>query len=170
MKFVAELLAQHLQRYPRMTLADIYKLLHQAAMGPGHAIAGEDQARAALAEECARLAAGPSEPLVDPISPDGRLARIHLRAYLAEGRDPALLGEALLRTAREIPGAPDKLMKFCACLGDLADTGRMPFERAGTEACLDDMRRRCYPVVRHSEDYRQVYRPAYRVVAVDFLP
>ena len=38
MKFIGQLLGQHRQRYPRMALADIYKLLHQAALGPGHAV------------------------------------------------------------------------------------------------------------------------------------
>jgi len=45
MKFVNQLLSQHIARYPRMQLDDIYKLLHQAALGPGHAV--KDTAAAA---------------------------------------------------------------------------------------------------------------------------
>ena len=62
-----------------MALADIYKLLHQAALGPGHAVRDPATASAALASEMPGLGEGPADPLVDPISPDGRLARIHLR-------------------------------------------------------------------------------------------
>ena len=51
MKFIGQLLGQHLQRYPRMELTDIYKLLHQAAIGAGHAIRHPTQARAALHAE-----------------------------------------------------------------------------------------------------------------------
>lgn len=173
MKFIGQLLAQHLQRYPRMALADIYKLLHQAAMGPGHAIEDEAKARAALREECARVTAAPGgspdDPQIDPISPDGRLARVHLRAWVAAGRDVDTLADALLRTAREVPPNPDKLAKFCGCLGDLADAGGIPFARTEVEAFMSDLGARGYPALRHSPVYRDTYQPAYRVVAVDLL-
>ncbi|HZP86920.1 MAG TPA: hypothetical protein VFB54_08855 [Burkholderiales bacterium] len=169
MKFIGQLLGQHLQRYPQMALADIYKLLHQAAMGPGHSISDPDNARSALLDECETMGPGPSEPLVDSISPDGRLARVHLRPYIAQGRDPQLLSEALLRTADTIVPAPEKLAKFCACLGDLADAGGIPFDRPSVEAFVTDVMARAYPVLRHSPSYRDAYRPAYRVVAVEFL-
>ena len=51
MKFVGQLLGQHLQRYPHMELADIYKLLHQSALGPEHAVADPPAARARLKAE-----------------------------------------------------------------------------------------------------------------------
>lgn len=173
MKFIGQLLGQHLQRYPRMVLADIYKLLHQAAMGPGHAIDDDARARAALREECARVSAAPGvspdDPAIDPISPDGRLARVHLRPWIAGGRDVDALAEALLRTARDVQPNPDKLAKFCGCLGDLAESGGIAFPRAEVEAFMDDLRARGYPALRHSQPYRDAYRPAYRVVAIDLL-
>lgn len=172
MKFIGQLLGQHLQRYPQMALADIYKLLHQAAMGPGHAIADAAKARSALREECDRVAGtggSPEDPAIDPISPDGRLARVHLRAWIAGGRDVDALADALLRTAREVPPNPDKLAKFCGCLGDLADAGGIPFARGEVEAFMSDLAARNYPALRHSEAYRDAYQPAYRVVAVDLL-
>ena len=48
MKFISQLLTAHLQRYPRMQLEDIYKLLHQAALGPEHAVQDAAIARARL--------------------------------------------------------------------------------------------------------------------------
>ena len=38
MKFVGQLLAAQLARHPAMQLADVYKLLHQAALGSAHAV------------------------------------------------------------------------------------------------------------------------------------
>ena len=170
MKFIGQLLGQHLQRYPRMELADIYKLLHQAAMGPGHAVSNAAAARAALLSELAALGEGPEDPLVDPISPDGRLARIHLRPYLAAKHDPTRLSDAFVETASSVAGSQDKLAKFCACLGDLADAGAIPFSRAQVVAFFDPIAADGCPVVRHSEQYRAAYRPAYRVVAIHLLP
>jgi hypothetical protein len=173
MKFIAQLLGRHLQRYPQMELADIYKLLHQAAMGPGHAIADPEQARAALRTECAALegeAGAGAEPLIDPISPDGRLARVHLRSYLASGCEIDALAEAFVRTPEVCPSAPDKLARFCACLGELADARGIPFTRAEVADYFAGVAEQGYPVVRHSQRFRSAYRPAYRVVAADLLP
>jgi hypothetical protein len=169
MKFIGQLLGQHLQRYPRMELTDIYKLLHQAAMGAGHAIRDPAQARATLQSEYAQLSPEAQEPVVDPISPDGQLARVHLRAYLAAGHSVEALADAFLATPQTHPGAPDKLARFCACLGDLADSGVIPFTRAQISACFDPLVAQGFPVVHHSSAYHAAYRPAYRVVAVPLL-
>jgi len=170
MKFIGQLLGQHLQRYPRMQLEDIYKLLHQAALGAGHAVSDRALVVAGLEQEFASMRDGPLEPLLDRISPDGRLARVHLRTYLAQGRDLAALADAFLRTPAACPASPDKLAKFCACLGDLAEAGGIAFPRAEVTAWFDDIAARGYPPVHHSQTYRDAYAPAYRVVAAELLP
>jgi hypothetical protein len=170
MKFVGQLLSHHLKRYPSMQLDDIYKLLHQAALGSGHAVQDEQVARRRLSEESRALGAGPDEPVADVISPDGRLARIHLRGYLDAGHDLEALADAFIQTARSYRGSPEKLSKFCGCLGDLASTGAIPFAHAQVTGYFENIERVGYPVVRHSQAYHEAYRPAYRVVALEFLP
>lgn len=170
MKFVGQLLGHHLKRYPSMQLDDIYKLLHQAALGSGHAVQDEQLARQRLLEESRALTAGPDEPVADVISPDGRFARIHLRAYGHAGHDLEALADAFLQTARNYRGSQEKLSKFCGCLGDLASTGAIPFEREKVIGYFQSIERAGYPVVHHSQAYRDAYRPAYRVVALEFLP
>ena len=170
MKFIGQLLDRHLQRYPRMQLEDVYKLLHQAALGPGHMLSDPEHARVALENECRALEAGPGEPLVDPISPDGRLARVHLRPYVSQGHDLAALADAFVATPGVCPAAPEKLAKFCGCLGDLADAGGIPFTRGQVSAFFDDIAARGFPVVHHSPPFRDAYRPAYRVIATKLLP
>jgi hypothetical protein len=179
MKFVSTLLKQHLQRYPQMQLADIYKLLHQAALGNGHAVRDEAAVHAALREEIATMGSGPDEPLTDPISPDGTLARIHLRAYAAAGHDIDALAHAFAATAQQRPPERDKLERFCACLGDFAATGggttpsfapgEIAFDAARVRAYFAQIVESGYPVVHHSDAFRSAYRPAYRVVQIDLL-
>jgi hypothetical protein len=169
-KFIGELLGRHLERYPRMELADVYKLLHQAAMGPGHALDDPAAARALLEREASALTDVGPEALADRISPDGRLARVHLRPYLAAGYELRALADAFQETATTTPGSRDKLERFCACLGDLADAGGIPFSRAEVTAYLTHIAAQGYPVVHHSVAYRTAYRPAYRVVALDLVP
>jgi hypothetical protein len=139
-------------------------------MGAGHAIDDPAAVRTRIESEAARLAAGPADPIVDPISPDGQLARIHLRPYLAAGHDLAALAHAFVETARVRPPDTDKLAKFCGCLGDLAQAGGIPFSRALVEDFMGQIAADGYPVVHHSPAYREAYAPAYRVVALACLP
>ena len=170
MKFVGQLLSHHLKRYPLMQLDDVYKLLHQAALGPGHAVPDAVSARKRLDEEVDALGTGPEEPIADVISPDGRLARIHLRAYMEAGHSIDALFDAFVQTAKKYPASSDKLAKFCGCLGDLAAAGGIPFAQKQVVAHFAAIAKSGYPVVPHSPAYRESYKPAYRVVALDYLP
>jgi hypothetical protein len=169
MKFVSQLLSAHLQRYPAMQLDDVYKLLHQAALGPGHAVDNPAAARKRLDQELATLGSGGAEPLQDIISPDGRLGRIHLRSYLVAGGDPEALHRAFVETANTYPPSPEKLAKFCACLGDLAEAGGIPFVPQDVRDYFEKISRNGYPAIRHSGIFRNAYQPAYRVIAVELL-
>jgi hypothetical protein len=75
--------------------------------------------------------------------------------------------EAFLQTAQLHRPAPDKLAKFCGCLGELAGEGGLPFAREEVERYFSDIAERGYPVVHHSRAYRELHRPAYRVVHVE---
>ncbi len=169
MKFIGQLLGEHLARYPAMQVADVYKLLHQAALGPAHAITGTD-ALARLEAEAAARSGSADGPLAEVISPDGRLARVHLDAYRAKGLALDALAQAFAQTAATYTGSPDKLAKFCGCLGDLADAGGLPFARAEVEAYMSARQAEGWPAVHHSDAYRAAYAPAYRVVDVTLLP
>jgi hypothetical protein len=169
MKFVSQLLSAHLARYPAMQLDDIYKLLHQAALGPGHAVKDAAAARAWLEKEAAELGAGPVETETDIISPDGRLARVHLRSWLSAGGSLDDLNRAFVETANSYPPSPEKLGKFCGCLGDLAGAGGIPFAQQEVVAYFDCIAQAGFPVVHHSKTYTDAYKPAYRVVAIDYL-
>jgi hypothetical protein len=166
MKFINELLSRHIARYPRMQLDDIYKLLHQAALGPGHAVKDVTNARAWLEKEAAELGSGPVEPETDIISPDGKLARVHLRTWMAAGRSLDDLNRVFVETANSYTPSRQRLEKFCGCLGDLAVTGSIPFTQQEVVAYFDRIARASYPVVHHSSTYTDAYRPAYRVVAI----
>jgi hypothetical protein len=170
MKFVGQLLGHHLMRYPLAQLDDVYKLLHQAALGAGHALDDPTALRERLDAEVAAMGSGPEEPVADAISPDGRLARVHLRAYLEAGHSVESLFEAFVQTAREYPPSPDKLVKFCGCLADLAGAGGIPFDPAEVSQYFAKIAEDGYPVVTHSAAFRKAYKPAYRVVTLDFLP
>ncbi|MDD5645684.1 MAG: DUF4111 domain-containing protein [Candidatus Bipolaricaulis sp.] len=159
------ILIEHARRYPLWRLDDLYKLVHQAAMGSEHAVIDETRARAWLVREMAEVGPGPDEPLVDPISPEGGIVRVHLRPYVRRGLDPDLLAEGFVRTAREFRGTPEAVEMALAEAAQLAREGMLTFPEAGVRLFADRMRRAGFAPIHHSAAYAAAYRPAYRVVA-----
>jgi hypothetical protein len=153
-----------------MRLVDVYKLAHQACLGSEHAVSDWTQAERWLEEELAQLGEGPTEPMLDPISTDGRLVRVHLRPFLASDGDVAELLEAFVRTANGYRGSTAQLRAYWADVEVIAGTGRLPFQRAEAEVHWRQMEALNCPAVRHSGAYAAAYLPAYRVVAAEFLP
>ena len=159
----------HLLRYPQMQMADLYKLLHQAALGSEHAVRDEQAARDWLERELAEMGDGPDDPLMDPLPPDGQILRVHLRPYLRAGKNPETLLRAFIQTANEWRGSPEKLKEYGAAAARLAQAGTGSIRQEEIEAFFAKMEEQDFPAVHHSEIYERLYRPAYRVVAKRFL-
>jgi hypothetical protein len=109
---IEKVLQDHLSRYPALQILDLYKLLHQAALGSEHAVSDRGSAERWLSGELAEMGKGMPEPLIDPISHDGELVRIHLQPYIATRNDPMLLLDAFIRTANEYHGDPQFLEQY----------------------------------------------------------
>lgn len=169
MKFISALIEQHLERYEKLAISDIYKLLHQVALGSSHATDSKENIHALLEKEVSMLEDGPNEPLVDPISPDGKLARIHLRPYIASNYSLSALSNAFHKTANEHQGSTDKLEKFCDCFVELSATGYPQLSYRDIAAFIKKVKIDAYPTVRHSETFRLAHQPAYRIIHLDFL-
>jgi len=160
---IETVLRSHISRYPALQIQDLYKLLHQAAMGSEHAVSDPESARNWLTRELAEMGEGISEPLIDPISADGGIVRIHLRPYISAGHAPDLLLEAFTRTANEYPGNAHLLKQFWQAAVNL--------EYFSTKKMGDffrSMKTQNYPAVHHSPEYEKLYCPAYRVAALTF--
>ncbi|MCX6033770.1 MAG: hypothetical protein NTV38_02150 [Chloroflexi bacterium] len=181
------ILENHLLRYPQMQIADLYKLLHQAALGSEHAVRDEQAARDWLESELVEMGDGPDDPLIDPLSPDGQILRVHLRPYYQAGKKSEMLLQAFIQTANEWrstpPRAPsgdrdylavtgtttEKLKEYFREARQLADEGLMPFSGETVRLFFTKMEEQDFPALHHSKFYKCLYRPAYRVVAKQFL-
>ncbi len=163
------IVVSHFTRTPSMQVQDVYKLLHQAAMGSEHAISDEQAAREWLEQEMKEMGDGPDDPLLDPISPDGQILRVHLRSFLSAGKNPQALLKAFIRTGNEWHGSLGKLEDYGNTVIQLAWSGAISIPPGETECFLSKMQADGYPAVHHSSDYQRLYRPAYRVVARQFL-
>ena len=164
------IIATHAARYPHWGIDDLYKLLHQAALGSDHAVSDEARARDWLAQELESLDPGPEEDLIDPISPSGEVVRVHLRPFVRLRLDGELLWEAFIRTAREFRGSADRIVEYGEIAADLALGGLLQFDADEITDFVARMNQAGFPAIHHSPAFEAEYRPAYRVVARLKLP
>jgi hypothetical protein len=166
----AHIVCAQLVRHPFSEIEDLYKLSHQAALGSEHAVTDVRSARDWLMRELVALAGDPVEPLVEPISADGRTVRLHLRPFRAARGDPEKLLLAFVRTASEYKGSVDELRRCWASIVELSAQGEIPFHPEDLRPFFDRMAAAGFPAIHHSAQYKAAYQPSYRVVAAEFLP
>ena len=165
----SRVVAFHVERYPAMEIQDLYKLTFQAAMGSEHAVPDHESARQWLTREMSGLAANPGEPLTEPLSPDGALVRVNLRALAEHGLESSTVLAAFLTTAQDFRGSQVRLKSYWNELEIMAADGSIPFEEKDLRTYFAVREHEGFPAVRHSETYRDSYEPAYRVVLLDLL-
>ncbi len=169
-----DVLLNHGARYPAWQPQDVYKLCHQAAMGSEHAVLDRERARAWLQQELDSLADPrpdlSGEPLIDPISAGGSIARVHLRPLVRLGLSPVVLLEAFLRTAAEYRGSTEVLEQNLDQAAALLNNDKLPISAHQFTGFFMEMTRKGFPAVHHSEVYTRTYLPAYRVVLLSALP
>lgn len=157
---VKTILLAHASRYPAMTPADGVKLLYQNEFGGGHLIRDEGAALQYLRREYAATPRDPATPLMEAIG--NGLVRVNLAA-LPENRLEEL-GQAFLRSAKIHQGSLEGFLPKLTLLKDLAQEGAFSFSSTELEDYLRAYAQAGYPMVSHSEIYRRLYHPAYRVV------
>ena len=158
-------LAFDLAEHPEAEAEDLYKFLHQAIYGPGHAIPDPDAAAGWLDRELEDL--GPL--LVDETTCEvlgGRpiLVRVNLRPFVARGGDGAELVDAFIATAGEVRGDPGRIGEAIEIVVRWlrSDGGRHLAD--ALEGLDAELAPKGYPAIHHSEAYVEAYRPAYRVI------
>lgn len=162
-----KILLTHGQRYPLMEPRDAVKLLYQSQFGGGHLVRNEAACLEYLHRE---YAATPQTgiPMLEDIG--NGMVRVHLAGLDAQGYTPEQLGQDFIRSAASAFGNRDRFLHTLSLLVKLTGDGKMPFSSRDLEAYLAEYAAQGYPVVSHSETYRNAYRPAYRVLLRRCLP
>lgn len=167
---IAPLIQQELVRHPALHPEDLYKLLHQAAMGSEHAMKDTAEARRWMTNELATMGAGAGEGMIDTIAPGGMIVRVNLRPWVAAHRSTDSLLAAFIRTAHVV--APDtiRLSRYLAIADSVVAAGRAPFQAPAWRTLVEKERGEGFPAIDHSSGYEAAYHPAYRVVAGPLIP
>ena len=154
---------------PDLRIADAYKWLFHATRGGEHAVENEFTVRQWLENEWATLGPPqPGEPLWIPLTADGRVGRLNLRPYRAQGGDPAALLAAFLAGADAFDASPARFRRAWNALGRELKNQPIGHLTAEKWRRLDrEMRAQGYPALHHSPEYEQARQPAYRVLPAD---
>jgi len=165
---VQTLIRTHVERYTEIDILDIYKLLHQAIFGPGHAIKSIKPAREWLEREAEILQPGPpDQPLVENIHPDEQIVRVHLRPYLAAGGSLGRLLEAFVQSSAAVHGNPETMADWWNIFYNMTLNGGEFATRFDSRTVALITRSKAaekWPASHHSPLFDRAYRPAYRVV------
>lgn len=158
----------HYEKYPQLELQDVFKYVYQSSFGCEHLLASEERAREYIKREyaeCRGIAQG-----IDKL--DGPYSRVSL-SCLDSGLAPETLARIFCLSAKkEESGAKELESKLC-CVRVMIDEGCLPFSSEDFENSLKVWDEAGYPAIHHSQRFRDLYHPAYRVIAdefVQFLP
>ncbi len=159
-----KLLLSHFSRYPKMQLTDMIKLICQSEFAGGHIISNPEDSLKRIEEECAALKNGvTTAPAFEDIG--SGLCRIHLAALGALGLSPAAVNRLFVATARNVQGSMEGFSQKLRILRQCCEDGALPYTPAGVDIFINKARSaKNSPLLRHSDVYRAVYAPAYRVI------
>ncbi len=158
---------QYVTTYPQAQAADLYKFAHHGIMGSEHAIGDTSAVRAYMTRELSQLASGAlsrthavAEPIVEPLPPDGRFVRVHLRPFQKQHGSTDSLLLAFIATANSAKGDTSR---FACAEQALSGAPWLAAARAAG-ALIAEKRRSGFAAVHHSPAYEKAYGPAYRVI------
>lgn len=154
------ILQTHARRYSVMQPTDAVKLIYQNEFGGGHLIQDEQSCLNYLRREYASVEKDPAVPLCEDIG--NGIVRVNLAALKED--DLERLGAAFIHSAAELHGSLEHFLRKLSVLRELTAQGIFAFGLADLDTYLAECAKAGYPAVSHSKEYRDAYRPAYRIV------
>ena len=145
-----------------MTPQDAVKLLYQSEFGAAHLFSEPERVFNELLREGAPMRDRAMEPDVEPIG-DG-FCRLGLAGTSYNGIAPETVFRLFRRATDPAYASPARFADKRAQLMNCAVAQEMPFSASDARAYLKEYEAAGCPAVRHSEQYRAAYAPAYRLV------
>jgi hypothetical protein len=166
---IEDLIKNQFMLYPKMEARDLYKFLHQAAMGSEHAVKDTAAVRVWMKNEIEKLDTAITNNLIENLSPEGDLVRVNLRPYLKSGKNPDELLNAFITTANGFRGSKETLTGFINKAKKMIVEKKIPVEESIFVSLTDELAKSGYPAIHHSLVYEKLYKPAYRVIDKKYL-
>ena len=160
MEELKAILIAHAKRYPLMQPRDAVKLIYQNEFGGGHLIRDEQACLNYLRQEYASAEKDSTAALYEDIG--NGIVRVNLAAVKPE--DLEQLGRDFIRSAAKHKGTLDSFLNKLEVLRMLTTEGVFAFDLDALNTYLSEYKAAGYLAVSHSPEYRQTYKPAYRII------
>lgn len=157
---------EHAARYPLMRPCDAVKLIYQNEFGGGHLVYDKGSAKAYFMREY-EMTKEADISLFEDIGND--LARLNLAALNKNRVSADEAFERFYVSSMQVRGRLESFKRKLSVLVELTGLGGMPFSAVALDDYLNDYIALGYPMVSHSDEYREAYHPAYRVVKMRYL-
>ncbi len=162
------LILNHFKQYPEMQVQDMVKLIYQNEFAGGHMIKIEKDSMKRLYEEYTTINKTmqnkDSEGSVLFENIGNGLCRLHLAALHSADINLATVNRFFYNTSNSVNGNLEGFESKLEVLKQCCKDKILPYTLAELEDYLHDYKSQGYPPVSHSNTYRDLYNPAYRVV------
>ncbi len=161
-------LIKHYKKYPELTIQDICKFIYQSAFGCEHMVSSFDTVMDYILKE--KNSSLKNDNLIDAL--DGDYSRVHL-ACLNKGLSEETFAKLFIASSKKEENGSIELENKINVFKDLVKKKELPFSIEETDEKLLSWKEQGYPALHHSEHFRAIYNPSYRVVSnkyVAFLP
>jgi hypothetical protein len=152
------------ERYPKMKIEDFVKFLYLGTMGNSHIIDDINAVKRKLSFELLSVIARDDEPMFEELTPDTDMIKLNLRPYKDKNGTSDLILSAMLETAETFEQQPDRFKEYCGELLKLTKDKVLPFTQKAVKEYLALLENPKFSPIHHSEEYKELYRPAYRVI------
>ncbi|HHI87539.1 MAG TPA: hypothetical protein ENK03_01175 [Candidatus Cloacimonetes bacterium] len=152
-----------------MDMVDVYKLIFQSIMGPGHILQNEEKAFLFLKQEYKSNIPVYEKSMYTDIVLENELVRVNIPIYKKVGSADQIF--AMMReTAAYITPNKTVLNNYWNTLGDLIKKNRIENLSINDYKILTDfLHDHDFPHLSHSEKYKKLYNPSYRIVLKELL-
>ena len=166
MEQLKNIILKHVSKYPKMEVTDVIKLVYQNEFGGGHLITNPQNSLNYLIKECESLQSS-SDVEYEDIG--NGLVRYNLSFLNNDINKINELNDKFVASANSVKGTLKSFLRKIevvkqVCLDDL-----LPFTVSQLEQYLLQYSQNNYPMVSHSNTYRLLYKPSYRVIKKDLI-
>lgn len=159
------ILKDHAEKYPLMMPCDAVKLIYQNEFGGGHLIFDSVQSLNYLMAEYQTVVQLKDKPLYEHIG--NGIIRVNIAALDSNNLSIQKLNELFVQSSAIVKGSINAFMVKLNILAEIVKMGVFSFNEQVLDSYLKEYVEKGCPAVSHSKEYKQAYKPAYRVVIED---
>ena len=160
------LLTEHFKTYPEMQIQDVFKFIYQSSFGCEHLVSSLEKVTEYLIQEYNTLQIG-KDIRIEKL--DGNYSRVYL-SYLNNGISIDTFGKLFFLSAKKEEGGLAALEDKLKVANQMVREGILPFAIEEFESAIKEWKNKGFPAIHHSDTFRQKYKPAYRLIANEYIP